>query len=194
MGLTKLEFPGYGLVSLETLEERINCLWRFKQELKVQPESMRAINHDQLLRRLGVDRDQIREEASKHNFLSKLTCEGLRVLADSGWTIGSHTYTHRTLRYLDDRDAMFEMIKSRDDIRTHLGISRMPLAYPYGGKEHVGRRIHEMAKKTGYTCALSTKYGEVSLSSNLFSLPRIDISACQPGVPKRFKTSGMLVF
>lgn len=191
--VTKLELPGYGLVPLETLEDRINCLWKFKQELKVQPEAVRAINHDLVLRRLGVARDQIREEACKHNVFSKLTGEGLRVLADSGWTIGSHTRTHRTLRCLDDRDAMFEIMKSRDDIRTHLGILRMPLAYPYGGKEHVGRRIQEMARKCGYSCALSTKNGEVGLSPNLFSLPRIDIAACQPGAHKRGKTSNMLV-
>ncbi len=191
----QLKLPGYGQVPLETLENRINCLWKLKQELKVQPETVRAINHDQILQRLGVDRDQILEEACKHNVFSKLTGENLRVLAGAGWTIGSHTRTHRTLSCLDDRDAMFEIMKSQDDIRTHLGISRMPLAYPYGGNEHVGRRIQEMARKSGYSCALSTKKEEVGLSPNLLSLPRVDITACQSSIfEKRDRAGNVLAF
>lgn len=176
----ELDLPDYGRLSLETPQDRIHCLWKLKQELKVQPESARAARHDQVLRLLSVTHDQLEDEAGKHEFFSKLAIKDLHALANSGWTIGSHTRTHRTLRRLDDRDAMYEIMKSQDDIRTHLGISQMPLAYPYGGKEHVGRRIQEMARKCGYSCALSTESLEVGLKPNLFSLPRIDITAYQP--------------
>lgn len=182
---TELDLPDFGRLPLEKPQDRIHCLWKLKQDFKVQPEAVRAARHDQVLRRLGVTHDQLRDEAGKHQFFSKLAVKDLHALADSGWTIGSHTRTHRTLRSLDDRDAMFEIMKSQDDIRTHLGISHMPLAYPYGGKDHVGRRIQEMAKKSGYSCALSTESLEVGLRPNLFSLPRIDITAYQPSAHYR---------
>lgn len=177
--VTELILPGCGVVRIRTIEDRVACLKKIKQKLKLQPEAMRAVNHEQLLRLLEVTREQVQEEAEKYIVFNKLTGENLKNLAENGWTIGSHTRTHRTLGFLNDRDAKSEIGGALDDVRSYFGVSQVPFAYPYGGREHVGERIRSMVSKSGYSCALGTKYDTIGFDPDLFFLNRLDITACQ---------------
>jgi peptidoglycan/xylan/chitin deacetylase (PgdA/CDA1 family) len=182
---TQLNLPGRRPQSIETVTDRICCLKTLKQALKLQPESLRVRKHDQLLQHLGVTREQFGEASKKFPVFEKLNGEQLKLLAKAGWTIGSHTRTHRTLSCLNDEEAMQEITASRDDIHAHLGLKDMPFAYPYGGPQHIGDRIHKMVGKSRYTCALTTTAGRNSPASNRFRLRRINIEYFyehQPGI------------
>ncbi|MEC5031070.1 MAG: polysaccharide deacetylase family protein [Oscillatoria sp. PMC 1051.18] len=193
---SKLNLPGRPAQPVETVADRMRCLKALKQELKLQPEAERRQNHDLLLQNLGVTREQITEESKKFPVFEKLNGDQLKFLARSGWTIGSHTRTHRTLSCLNDKEAMQEISDSRDEIQAHLGLTAMPFAYPYGGPQHIGSRVYDLVAKSGYSCALTTIRGKNTPDSNIFRLRRIDIEDLlrnQPeifdGVEKTRKTS-----
>lgn len=172
---SKLNLPGQPAQPIETIADRICCLKALKQELKLQPESARRHNHDQLLQHLGVTREQLREESRKFPVFEKLNADQVKFLAQSGWTIGSHTRTHRTLSCLTDEDAMQEIVDSRDYIQAHFGLADIPFAYPYGGPHHIGNRIYDFVAQSGYSCALTTIAGRNPPDSNRFRLRRINI-------------------
>jgi len=170
-----LEFPGFPVQSLETDADRVRCLVALKRELKLQPEVDRRKNHDEILRCLHVTREQITEESRNFPVFDKLNSNELRFLSSFGWTIGSHTRTHRTLSHLDEEEAIREVMGSRDDIRIHLGIDDMPFAYPYGGPQHIGNCVRELVETCGYSCALTTTPGGIPRGANPLWLPRTNI-------------------
>lgn len=173
--------PGLPPASLDTIEERLACLKAFKQALKTTPEATRSARHDLLLRHLGVSREQLQEQSTGLSVFTKMGGEELKFLLSSGWAIGSHTCTHRTLSQLDDIDAAREIAQSHDDIRAYFGVSSMPFAYPYGGPQHVGGRIRDLVARSGYSCALSTRRGAVGADPDRFALRRVDLADCRPG-------------
>jgi peptidoglycan/xylan/chitin deacetylase (PgdA/CDA1 family) len=61
-----------------------------------------------------------------------LSWENLRELMAGGVEIGAHTYSHPLLGRIPAEEARWEMEKSRDDLREHLGIERPPFCFPAG--------------------------------------------------------------
>lgn len=183
-----LSLPGRRAQPIETNTDRVRCLIALKRQLKLQPEPVRRRQHHEILSCLRVTRDQVTEASRNFPVFDKLTSNELRFLASSGWTIGSHTRTHRTLSCLNDKDVMQELAGSRDDIQTHFDVADMPFAYPYGGPQHIGDRVPQSVKKCGYSCALTTTPGSMPWKWERFHLPRTNIEELdQPLAP----TSGV---
>jgi len=74
----------------------------------------------------------------------------LRLLADAGWEIGSHTRSHPRLPQLGDRRLTEELEGSKRDCETRLGRVCRSLAYPYGD---VDARVAKAADAAGYVAA-----------------------------------------
>jgi peptidoglycan/xylan/chitin deacetylase (PgdA/CDA1 family) len=103
----------------------------------------------------------------------ELTCmswNDLRVLADDGWEVGSHTCTHARLTELDDDALRHELVESKRECEEQLERPCETLAYPYGA---VDERVVAFTAEAGYTAALA-------LSSSL-----------RPGGPHRWPRVGI---
>ena len=96
----------------------------------------------------------------------------LRNLADGGFTIGSHTVTHRRLADLEPREGLYELRESKRRLEDDLGREIRDLAYPYGSlNEHVRR----MAAECGYRDACSTIEGLSPATDDPLMLRRVHV-------------------
>lgn len=83
---------------------------------------------------------------------STLTWDDLSFLSSIGFTIGSHTHTHRPLTSLDLITLQSELINSQELIQIHTGETFIPLAYPFGD---FSEREKIVANNMGYPCAIA---------------------------------------
>jgi peptidoglycan/xylan/chitin deacetylase (PgdA/CDA1 family) len=74
----------------------------------------------------------------------------LRMLADAGWEIGSHTATHPHLTQIDDATLRTELTRSKMACEQGLGRPCASIAYPYGD---VDARVVAATAAAGYQSA-----------------------------------------
>jgi peptidoglycan/xylan/chitin deacetylase (PgdA/CDA1 family) len=97
----------------------------------------------------------------------------LRVLADEGMTIGSHTCTHARLPDLRPDAAEGEIALSKRELEEMLGREVSHFAYPYG---LFNEDVRKMVEQAGYRSACSTRSGFNRPGEDPFLLRRIDIA------------------
>ena len=81
-----------------------------------------------------------------------LDWDDIRRLGDAGWTIGSHTVTHRRLIDLSDEELREELAESKRQIEDATGHEVRFLSYPAG---IVDERVEAAAREAGYSFAAS---------------------------------------
>jgi peptidoglycan/xylan/chitin deacetylase (PgdA/CDA1 family) len=82
--------------------------------------------------------------------LMPMSWEELRLLAEAGWEVGSHTRSHPRLPQLDDAHLAEELEGSKRDCEERLGTVCRSLAYPFGD---VDTRVARAAEAAGYEAA-----------------------------------------
>jgi peptidoglycan/xylan/chitin deacetylase (PgdA/CDA1 family) len=102
-----------------------------------------------------------------------LSAAQLRLLADEGMTIGSHTCSHARLTEVDADAAQAEIADSRRELEDLLGREVAHFAYPYGLFDP---SVREMVVRAGYRSACSTRAGFNRPSEDPFLLRRLDIA------------------
>ena len=104
-------------------------------------------------------------------FLSKEQL--LELDKDDLCTIGAHTLTHPMLR--NSEKMKEELTESKRLLEEMLGHSVVFMAYPYGRRSSVSRKVMREARNAGYKCAFGTIQSPISdkSSRNLFYIPRI---------------------
>lgn len=107
-----------------------------------------------------------------------LDWNGLRRVAEAGWTIGSHARTHRRLTALRPAEVVHELETSKTAIEQEIGARVVALAYPYGA---VSADV-ERAAEVRYEAAFGTTLARVSVDSRPTNLERIDAYYLQ-GMP-----------
>jgi peptidoglycan/xylan/chitin deacetylase (PgdA/CDA1 family) len=85
-----------------------------------------------------------------------LTSEDLKILDESGITIGSHTVNHAFLPELTPDEARVELTESKRVLEELLGHEVKYFSYPAGG---VTPELKELVKEAGYHGAVTTNYG-----------------------------------
>jgi peptidoglycan/xylan/chitin deacetylase (PgdA/CDA1 family) len=170
-----LNFLKPGKRSLENAKERASCFKMIKQDLKLLPETERQRCQRQLLERLEVLPEDCYKAARSDERFETMDLEDLFALRDAGWTIGSHTRSHRTLNRLSDVEVSEEITGSRDDLRSLLGLDEMPFAYPYGRPHHIGELAQGTAQAAGYSCALTMIKEQNNASADAFEMHRVDV-------------------
>jgi len=148
-------------------------LKRIKNKLKVLPEDERRHWHARILEALDVTPDVCRAHARSLDKFRTLSAAELQMLIDAGWTVGSHTRTHRTLSALSPDELRDEIAGSRSDLERLLGLREIALAYPYGGTEHISAGVQQEAARAGYVCALTTIPGTNSRDVDRYALRRM---------------------
>jgi peptidoglycan/xylan/chitin deacetylase (PgdA/CDA1 family) len=86
--------------------------------------------------------------------------------------IGSHTVAHRDLTQLSDREALDELVRSRQALERGLGHPVQWLAYPFGACD---ARVERLARRAGYVLAVTTEPGAVQSAGRPLALRRIRV-------------------
>lgn len=94
---------------------------------------------------------------SNINLPGWLSEEDLKILDESGITIGSHTVHHAFLPKLSLEEVRRELIDSKKTLEAVLGHEVTLFSYPAGG---VTPEIEALVKEAGYAGAVTTNYGD----------------------------------
>ena len=78
--------------------------------------------------------------------------EQMREMQAAGIEFGSHSRSHRDLRFLEDRELRQELAGSKQDLERELGTAVTAFSYPFGRYD---RRVREAVREAGYACACS---------------------------------------
>lgn len=96
----------------------------------------------------------------------------LFALQQRGFTIGSHTVTHRNLTTLSPAAGFAELLDSRLTLQRHLHHQVPWLAYPEGG---VNSTVVALARQAGYVLGVTTEPGTAQSARNPLELHRIEV-------------------
>ncbi len=102
---------------------------------------------------------------------SFMSWDDIRLLAKSGWTIGSHTMTHRSLLELSDDELLYELSESKQQIERAIGHEIHILCYPYG---LANDRVVRAAKEAGYEFGMGLG-SVVGLDGSMY-IPRREVN------------------
>lgn len=125
------------------------------------------------------DRDWSTYKKAHHNSgelvrEAKLSDSQVKLLADSDLVeIGSHTMTHANLAKLNDDECLVELVQSKQALELLTQKIINSFAYPFG---IYAERDVQIAKRAGYTNAVTTKEGIDCLMPDFMQLQRIKIS------------------
>jgi peptidoglycan/xylan/chitin deacetylase (PgdA/CDA1 family) len=86
--------------------------------------------------------------------------------------IGAHTISHPHISGLAEKEAMWEMAVSREQIRSRLRVPCSHFAFPYGRRAHCGERDFALARRAGFASAVTTRWGLLTKNQDPYSLPR----------------------
>jgi peptidoglycan/xylan/chitin deacetylase (PgdA/CDA1 family) len=120
--------------------------------------------------RNGVDAEEL-------HWKHAISWEMLEILRkDPLVEIGAHTVSHARVASLSVADAVAELEGSRERLSNRLGFEVRHFAFPYGRSGDCGPRDFEIARRSGYASAATTRKGLVRRNQNPFSLPRNTIN------------------
>lgn len=100
-----------------------------------------------------------------------MTVENILELADAGWEVGNHSFTHTDLS-LDPTQANYEMYQSKVYVEKLLGIPIKTFAFPFGGFKPI---LGDRAWRYGYLGAVGLGDGWAHSEQSLYYLERIEI-------------------
>lgn len=104
-----------------------------------------------------------------------MTWEEVAELRAAGWSVGAHTATHARLSACDGTTLRYELDAPRVALRSRLGLERVALAYPFGGRADITPEAVALARELGYTAVLSDFGGDNAVPADLFGLCRIEL-------------------
>ena len=105
-----------------------------------------------------------------------LTWSEIRELHANGIEIGSHSVTHRELKFLRTTELEAEVADSKQTIEHKIGHPITSFSYPYAFPESevvFSRTLQELLEKHGYQNGVTTILGSSSRDSERFLLPRL---------------------
>lgn len=107
---------------------------------------------------------------------SYLTTSQIKEMAAAGWEIGSHSETHHSLLVGEDQQR-FEIVQSRTDLESRLGVPILTFAYPFGLEDSAaGDYVHF----AGYIAGMgATGFTWDQGKGNLFVLQRCEIKGSE---------------
>lgn len=183
-----LHIDWQGVIRVEntrTPAQKRLCYQRLNRVLKrLQPDEQRA-----LMRAVrGTTRPPL---AYANDVLDRGSLAALA--GDPLITIGAHTDHHPALSRLPRMQLEHEMTVSRDKLERWTGRRVEHFAFPFGGREHAGKREFSAARETGFTSAVTTRLGHLlpMHASHLHALPRVAVGYHDTLTRLEFKLSGL---
>ena len=104
--------------------------------------------------------------------ISRMSPAQTRELHSRGFSIGAHTVDHPILSLSDNTEAMRELGLARETLENVIGGRVDALAYPNGRKTDFRRAHIDMARRAGYTSAVTTEPGVMRAETDPYLIPR----------------------
>lgn len=104
-----------------------------------------------------------------------LSWDELGRLSQSGVTIGSHAFLHRSLGRLPAAQAREEAQRSRETLEERLGIPVAAFAYPFGTLADFNADTARILRECGYRAAFTSQHGAVRPGGDPMALPRVKV-------------------
>ena len=111
-------------------------------------------------------------EAFEGPKLPLMSWEQLRLLRESGVSIGCHTATHRDLTGLSEDEIVAEATSARFALKQQLDVDVHAIAPPWGRTDS---RVRQALERAGYSIAVRTWGGMSTFEDDPLDLPRIEI-------------------
>jgi len=121
-------------------------------------------------RRFGHDAD-----SPVRQHLGVMTWGEVAELRAAGWSFGAHGATHARLSACDADALRYELEAPLAALRSRLGLERVSLAYPFGGRADITPEALALARARGYTACLSDFGGQNTPPADPFALRRIEL-------------------
>jgi peptidoglycan/xylan/chitin deacetylase (PgdA/CDA1 family) len=115
------------------------------------------------------------EEINERYFMS--AAEIIKIASDPLIEIGGHTLSHPLLANLNEKEALREIRKNKEDIEDLLQCDVNAFAYPFGNSKACGSREFNLAFQAGYKIGVTTRDGNIFTEhiEHLTALPRYSI-------------------
>jgi peptidoglycan/xylan/chitin deacetylase (PgdA/CDA1 family) len=107
---------------------------------------------------IGTDRQFPHDVRRGNQPIPMMKWEHLIEMHNAGFVIGSHTVNHVDCAATEEELVVRELVDSRNEIRSRLGVEDVAFAYPYGGKGNMTEQRLALVKEAGYIGCLSA-YG-----------------------------------
>jgi peptidoglycan/xylan/chitin deacetylase (PgdA/CDA1 family) len=105
------------------------------------------------------------------------TWDEVRLLAESGMTVGAHTLTHPPLAQLSEDRQRHELVASKRLLEERLGRPVSALSYPFGDREFFDARTKRLAREAGYLAGFSYYGGSNAPGQDPFDVRRVSVDA-----------------
>jgi len=99
-----------------------------------------------------------------------MSCKELKEMAAAGFEVSSHSRTHASLPFLEDRDLKEELVGSQAELEQLTGRAVDIIAYPYG---HFDARVLDAVADAGYRAGYSFLNGRLVAGLDRLRLPRL---------------------
>jgi peptidoglycan/xylan/chitin deacetylase (PgdA/CDA1 family) len=152
-----------GAPPVSSIDERRTTVHRLLRAIKHRPPAERADIVERIASTIGqpLPGDLMMTRAQ------------VRALYDAGMAVGGHTVTHPILTRISDQEAEAEMAEGKAMLEALIGGPVKLFAYPNGiptkdfGPNHVA-----LARRVGFSAAVTTSWGAARRTSDVFQLPR----------------------
>ena len=127
---------------------------------------------------LQWDAPALADRGRHPNHWLPMTWEMLGEMKENGMSIGSHTYSHRSLATLNRAEINEEVGRSKEILEEQLQTEVFSFSYPFGSPVYgdFNPTTEEALKKAGYAAACTTGWGANLPGDNPYTLKRIPVS------------------
>ena len=99
----------------------------------------------------------------------------IRQLSDMGFTVGSHSCSHRSMVSLSRSECLREAVESRHILEDITGRAVEMFAYPFGTAVDFGALTERALDEAGYRWAFTSQHGSLSPATHPLRVPRVKI-------------------
>lgn len=104
-----------------------------------------------------------------------LTWDEAAKLPELGVTVGSHAHTHSSLGQMSVGQAQEEGARSRELLRSRLGVDADSFAYPFGMTPDHSPETAAALAGLGYRSVFTAMHGAIHPGADVYSLPRVKV-------------------
>ncbi|WP_440952849.1 polysaccharide deacetylase family protein [Methanococcoides sp. FTZ1] len=166
--LEKYKVPATIFLCSGIVDTNRHFWWKHETGGEYGREHLKSMPNQEKLEVLKQFGFEVTKEFGDRQALLKSEIEDMEDMVD----FQSHTVFHPILPMCTDEEAEWEIAQSKKDLEEKYGFSINTLSYPNGD---YSKRDIELARKAGYTCAITIEPGFNSADTDLFRLKRAPI-------------------
>ncbi len=150
----------------QVIAEGIDVVYRWKKVLKYEADPE---DRDRVIDLIFCAEGGDEPALCKELYMDR---EGVETLAEAGWELGGHTVSHHVLSTLDEAGQRREIVGGREALTGPLALGCESFAYPFGRRWDFDETSVELARETGFECAVTTHSGAATKSADPYRLSR----------------------